>query len=304
MKENMRENKRDSTKALVLSLIMPGLGQVYNGEVSKGISLFLMFAFSIPIFSWLAVRGPNFSLWMLVLLGVLVALGVYALSCVDAFRRAKLTGEDYHLGPYNKSYVYLSMLFFGYFFVLNQLVSYTKDHVVELYHVPSTSMSPGLEKGDYFFTDRDVNSPGCKRKIKRGDIATFVYPNDRTSIYVKRIVGLPGDKIEMTGTDVKVNGQSIVQSSSTTRQDHQVLRERADSGEAYEVYWKLNSVGSQFSISVPDGQVFVLGDNRDEAYDSRKFGTLPLTDVVGIAKQVWFSLADSGLRIGKWVDVN
>jgi len=300
----MNQNIRDQKKALMFSLIMPGLGQVYNGEVSKGISLFLIFAFSIPGFSLLAVNGPNFSLWILVLLGVLSALGVYVLSCVDAFKRARTIGESYQLGPYNKSYVYLSMLFFGYFFVLNQLVTYTKAHVIELYHVPSTSMSPGLEKGDYFFTDKDVNSPGCKRKIKRGDIATFVYPNDRTTIYVKRIIGLPGDKIEMIGTDVKVNGQSLVQASPSTKADHQVIREKAESGETYEVYWKIGSQGSQLSLTVPDGQVFVLGDNRDEAYDSRKFGTLPLTDVIGVAKQVWFSLADVGLRIGKWVDVN
>src|SRR5580765_5620533 len=134
---------------------MPGLGQVYNGEVSKGISLFLTFAFSIPAFSWLAVHGPNFSLWVLVLLGVLFALGVYALSCMDAFKRAKTIGESYQIGPYNKSYVYLSMVFFGYFFVLNQLVDYTRTHLVGLFHMASTSMSPGLEKGDYFFTAKD-----------------------------------------------------------------------------------------------------------------------------------------------------
>lgn len=300
----MNKNKRDSKKALLFSLIMPGLGQVYNGEVSKGISLFLIFAFSIPGFSWLAMHGPNFGLWILLLLGVFFALGIYVLSCVDAFKRANVLGENYQLGPYNKSYAYLSMLFFGYFFVLNQLVTYTKTSLVELYYVPSVSMSPGLEKGDYFFTDKNVNSPGCKRNIKRGDIATFVYPNDRTSIYVKRVIGLPGDKIEMSGTDVKVNGQSLTQSISPNRQDHQVIREKADSGETYDVYWKLNSQGTQLSITVPAGQVFVLGDNRDEAYDSRKFGTLPLTDVIGVAKQVWFSLADAGFRIGRWVDVN
>jgi signal peptidase I len=300
----MKKNKRDSKKALLFSLIMPGLGQVYNGEVSKGISLFLIFAFSIPAFSWLALNGPNFSLWILVLLGVLFALGVYVLSCTDAFKRAKVIGESYQLGPYNKSYVYLSMLFFGYFFVLSQLVTYTKTNLVELYHVPSTSMSPGLEKGDYFFVDKDVNSPGCKRKIKRGDIATFVYPNDRTTIYVKRIIGLPGDKIEMSGNDVKVNGQSITEGSPSSAQAHLVVKEKAESGETYDVYWKPGSQGTQLSLIVPDGQVFVLGDNRDEAYDSRKFGTLPLTDINGVAKQIWFSLADAGLRIGKWVDAN
>lgn len=300
----MIQNKRDSKKALLFSLIMPGLGQVYNGEVSKGISLFLIFAFSIPSFSWLALHGPNFSLWILVLLGALFALGVYVLSCTDAFRRAQVIGESYQLGPYNKSYVYLSMMFFGYFFVLSQLVTYTKTNLVELYQIPSTSMSPGLEKGDYFFVDKDVNSPGSKRKIKRGDIATFVYPNDRTTIYVKRIIGLPGEKIEMNGTEVKINGQSIVQGNPSSTQDHLVVREKAESGETYDVYWKVNSPGSQLSLTVPDGQVFVLGDNRDEAYDSRKFGTLPLTDVIGVAKQVWFSLADAGLRIGKWVDAN
>lgn len=300
----MNKNKRDSKKALLFSLVMPGLGQFYNGEVSKGIAFFLIFGFSVPLFSCLALHGPNVGLWVLVLMGVLFALGIYILSCVDAFKRAKIIGENYHLGPYNRSYVYISVLFFGYFFVLNQLVTYTKTHLVELYYVPSTSMSPGLERGDYFFTDKNVNSPGCKRKIKRGDIATFVYPNDRTTTYVKRIIGLPGDKIEMSGTEVKVNGQSIVQSTLSAKQDRQVLREKADSGETYDVYWKLNSPGSQLSVTVPDGQVFVLGDNRDEAYDSRKFGTLPLTDVIGVAKQVWFSLADAGLRIGKWVDVN
>lgn len=300
----MNQNKRDFKKAMLLSLVMPGLGQVYNGEVSKGISLFLIFAFSIPCFSWLALHGPNFSLWMLILLGVFFALSVYALSCIDAVKQAKVISESYRLGHYNKSYVYLSMLFFGYFFVLNQLVTYTKTNLVQLYHVPSVSMSPSLEKGDFFFVDKDVNSPGSKRKIKRGDIATFVYPNDRTTIYVKRIIGLPGDKIEMTGTDVKVNGQSLVQGSSINKADYRLVHEKAESGEVYDVYWKTNSQGYQLSLTVPDGQVFVLGDNRDQAYDSRNFGTLPLTDIIGVAKQVWFSLADSGLRIGKWVDAN
>lgn len=303
----MNQSARDSRKALLLSLITPGLGQLYNGDVSKGISFFLIFGFSIPVFSWLALHGPNFSLWLLIVAGALSALGVYVLSCMDAFKRANVIGESYRPGPYNKSYVCVSALFFGYFFVLNQLVMYTRTNLVELHYVPSASMSPGLERGDFVFTDKNVNSPGSKRKIKRGDIATFVYPNDRTAIYVKRVIGLPGDIIEIADGDVKVNGQSLTQSHSSATQGRQVITEKAASGKTYEVYWKPGSQRSPLSLTVPDGRVFVLSDNRDEGYDSRQFGALPLTDIIGIAKQVWFSLADSGLRvdrIGKWVDVN
>jgi signal peptidase I len=297
--------KRDFKKALLLSMFMPGLGQVYNGDVSKGISQFLLFAFSIPIFCWLAMHGPDFGLWLLILVGVLLAIGVYLLSCIDAFKRAKHLGENYQLGPYNKPYVYISMIFFGYFFVLGQLNEYTTAHLVQLYVVPSTSMTPGLMKGDRFFVDKNVNSPDSKRSLKRGDIATFIYPNDRTAIYVKRIIGLPGDKVEMNGTDVLVNGKNIVDTGiAGAASDHLILHEKSDSGETYTVYWKTNSQGSHLSVTVPDGQIFILGDNRDDAVDSRKFGTVPVADVNGVAKQVWYSTGDAGLRLGKWVGVN
>jgi signal peptidase I len=300
----MITNKRVPKKALFLSMIMPGLGQVYNGEVSKGISMFLVFAFSVPIFSWLATHGPNFSLWLLIVVGVLINLSVCLMSAIDAFKRAKKIGDNYQLGPFNKVHVYLSLLFFGYFFVLNQLFMYTRNHVVAMYNIPSTSMSPNLEKGDLIFVDRNVNSPESKRKLKHGDIAIFVYPNDRTTIYVKRIIGLPGDKIEIKGTDVTVNDKTIVEGQPITAGDQMVLKEKAESGNTYDVVWKANSQGSQVTTTVPNGQVFVLGDNRDGASDSRSFGAIPLADVIGVTKQVWFSVGDSGLRLGKWVDVN
>ncbi len=299
-------NKRNSKIALALSLLLPGLGQIYNGEVSKGISLFLIFAFSIPAFSWLALHGPQSIFWLIVLGGATSALSMYVLCCVDAYRRAQLIGENYTVGPYNKAYVYLSVLLFGYFFVLNQLVTYTKDHMVALYYIPSVSMSPSLDKGDYFFTDKSINAIGSKRNVKRGDVAIFVYPNDRTTIYVKRIIGLPGDQIEIKGNDVSVNGHSLV-SSISEENGHKIVSEKSESGQNYKVQWKLDTPAEAFSLSVPNGQVFVLGDNRNEAYDSRKFGTVPLTDVVGLAKQIWFSVGESGLRLnrlGQWLDVN
>ncbi len=90
--------------------------------------------------------------------------------------------------------------------------------------------------------------------------------------------------------------------------DHMIYEESSESGN-YQVMWKKDQKNdTSFSGSVPDGQVFVLGDNRNGAQDSRKFGYVPLTDVTGKAKQIWFSLSpEDGVRwarIGKLIDVN
>jgi signal peptidase I len=143
-------------------------------------------------------------------------------------------------------------------------------------------------------------------KIRRGAIAVFLYPNDRTTLFVKRIVGLPGDRIEMDGTSVKVNGINIrgeelrdLGDPTLNRllDDHQAFRESSDQG-GYTVLWRKDGKREPFSAVVPNGQVFVLGDNRDVSHDSRHFGTLPIADVTGLARQVWFSAdAHDGIRL-------
>jgi signal peptidase I len=120
-------------------------------------------------------------------------------------------------------------------------------------------MQPTLLPGDILFADKRYNRPGFKQAVQRGDIAIFVYPNDRTTYYIKRIVGLPGDVVDVDG------GQ----------------------------------------LTVPAGEVYVMGDNRTASKDSRNFGTVPLQDVVGKARQLWFS-SDKGTirweRLGKVVE--
>ncbi len=316
MKFQKFNSKRNPRIALALSLIMPGLGQVYNGELTKGLSLFLIFAFTIPISAWMGIHLTPI-LWLMVSVGALTALGVYVFCVVDAFRAAKLIGENYQLGPHNRPYVYLALLFFGYFFVLMQLTDYTQTHLTQFFKVPSKSMVPNLLQGDHFFADKRVNAPGCKREIKHGDIGIFINPNERTTIYVKRIVGLPGDKIEISGSTVSVNGKPITGGDTkelgsselnALLDDHVAYLEKSESGATYPVLWKKNSQQQLVSVTVPDGYVYLLGDNRDESMDSRKFGPIPLTDVVGIAKQVMFSASsDAGFRIariGKGLDLN
>jgi signal peptidase I len=152
-------------------------------------------------------------------------------------------------------------------------------------------MQPNVLKGDFLFADKRVNCPGCKHSIQRGDIAIFVYPNDRTLYYIKRVVALPGDKVRIQGRTVFVNNRPI-----TLDQDADFVTERGDNG-PYKVYWPTADKSRDYRLTVPPGEVFVLGDNRGASVDSRSFGSVPLMDVIGRAKQIWFSYdPDSGVR--------
>jgi signal peptidase I len=209
--------------------------------------------------------------------------------------------------------VYLALFLFGHAFMLAPLASYANHQLVQTFKVPSASMMPSILPGDRFFADKRVGHPGGV-KLRRGAIVVFLYPNDRTTMFVKRIVGLPGDRIEIDGTSIKANGVELRQeevrdlgapSLNRLLAQHQAFRESLD-GVSYTVLWRKDADRKRLSLTVPSGQVFVLGDNRDAALDSRDFGVLPLADVTAVARQVWFSFdREDGVRLrrtGKLLD--
>jgi signal peptidase I len=282
---------RNPALALTLSLMLPGLGQLYNGQLNKGILLFLGFVFiSLPFVVIVALSLPPAWMMPLLILSLAASLGIYLFSLWDAWRVARRSDDSRTLS-WQQPAIYLSLLLFAYLVVIGGLTQYVRGHLVESFRIPSESMTPNVLRGDILFADKRVNCPGCKQDIRRGDIAIFVYPNNRTRLYIKRIIGLPGDRVHIEGRSVTVNDKTI-----TTAQSSGLLREQGDSGD-YEVRWPLANAVETFSLTVPPGQVFVLGDNRGASTDSRTFGTVPLMDVIGRAKQVWFSYsAESGVR--------
>jgi signal peptidase I len=264
----------------------------------------LSFALLIPLAAWLALHGPTVALSLVVVAAALGSLALYLYAAVAAFRSAQRTGQGLTLGPWNRGVVYVAVFLFGHAFILAPLSSYARTDLVETFKVPSRSMMPSILPGDRFFADKRVGRPGGV-KLRRGAIAVFLYPNDRTTMYVKRIIGLPGDRIAIEGTSIKVNGVELRQEALHTLGDpsldrwlvdHLAFREMID-GAVYTVLWRKDGERRQLSLTVPNGKVFVLGDNRDASQDSRHFGVLPLADVTGVARQVLFSAdREHGLR--------
>ena len=306
--------------AALASFILPGFGQFYNGDLNRAIWLFLSFALlCIPAIGLIALYLPDALMLPTLLLGLLAALGVWVYAVWDAWRTARLQLG----GParaWQQSGVYALVFVLCDLLALPLLTMYVREHQVEPFYIPSASMEPSVRRGDRIWADKRYNCPGCKQGVHRGDIAVFAYPNDRSVRYIKRVIGLPGDQIQLKDRQVWVNGQPLQAGAPAVGME-------AIDGRTWQMQWleptvpagpatarpgvttptvmspSLNRAqtvaATELQLTVPDGQVFVLGDNRQISSDSRNFGTVPMQDILGRARQVWFSTDEKGVRWGR-----
>lgn len=281
--------------ALLMSLILPGFGQLYNGEPNRAVWLFLGFALiTIPGMALVALHLPDGWMMPALVASLIVTLAIWLYGMADAWRSA-LRRQDYRLQGWQRSGLYVLVLLLCNALALPLLTNYVRQHQVESFRIPSASMAPGIMRGDFIFADKRYNCPGCQRAVQRGDIAIFVYPNNRTRYYLKRVIALPGDRVRIEGHALWVNDQPL------TIEEHRdasgTMVTEAFSGRQWQVQWTGgDAAAADLSLTVPAGQAFVLGDNRDAAQDSRTFGTVPLRDIVGKARQVWLSIGPQGVR--------
>ncbi|MDB4979264.1 MAG: signal peptidase [Myxococcales bacterium] len=183
--------------------------------------------------------------------------------------------------------------------------------VVEAFQIPSGSMIPTLEVGDHIFVSKfayGLSIPFTNTKIlqisdpKRGDIIVFKYPLDTSTDYIKRVVGLPGDVIEMRQEELYINGKAVPrervaqpchysESGHGVGEDHdcETWIESLD-GRKHETIQEPMRGPRDFERKVvPAGHVFVMGDNRDNSSDSRVWGTVDRDLIKGKALIVWWS---------------
>jgi len=203
------------------------------------------------------------------------------------------------------------------------LVVFTiRSSFIEAFKIPSGSMIPTLLIGDHIFvnklaygfklpfSDWITGKPTYliqRDPPKRGDIVVFLYPGDTSLYYIKRVIGVPGDTIEMRNKQLFVNGSPVRHDPMNPDDSKQifsqledqryssgsidVFREQLDSDQHVIMQDRYNNMDeTRAPITVPAEKLFVMGDNRDFSNDSRYWGFVPFENVKGKALFVWLSL--------------
>lgn len=203
------------------------------------------------------------------------------------------------------SYIELSKSFFP----LLAIVFVVRSFIIEPFQIPSESMVPTLEVGDFIVVNKftyGIRLPIVRTKVldindpERGDVMVFFPPGD-DRYFIKRVIGLPGDKISIQNNQLYVNGKEIKQTfvreeiplegDGSCRRGQATYRVMMESvgGSEYEIRkcTIAGRLGRSYSRTVPEGHYFMMGDNRDNSSDSRALGMVPEERVVGRAFAIW-----------------
>ncbi|MFQ5470935.1 MAG: signal peptidase I [Gammaproteobacteria bacterium] len=195
------------------------------------------------------------------------------------------------------------------FFPIILVVLVLRSFLVEPFRIPSESMLPTLLWGDFILVNKysyGVRLPLFGNKIidvgepSRGDVVVFKYPKDPSKNYIKRVIGLPGDRIEYINKVLYINGKRMnlepmgsylgdgesygwpLIKERLETVDHNILVNRIPAARAYPFL-------GEDGYTVPEGHYFMMGDNRDNSNDSRFWGTVPEENLVGKAFMIWMS---------------
>ena len=174
------------------------------------------------------------------------------------------------------------------------LALFVRTFVVQAFKIPTGSMENNLLIGDHLLVNKLVFAPTMTSlerailptdPIKRGDIIVFKYPEDPERDYIKRVIGLPGDTLELRGKELTVNGKVL--------NEPYVHFLFGDAIPGSPDYSDLDVRRKYGPVTVPADHYFMMGDNRDNSQDSRYWGFMPRSYVKGKALFVYFSFGDS-----------
>ena len=261
--------KRHPVGAALITFLAPGLGQLYNAQPKKALAIYLIGLAALPV---LSLTNMVFTFYGAVFF-LIVGLTVLGFVIADAAKNAKRLGII-TLQKYNRWWVYVS-IFLVHAFFITPIFEYLFPRPVKAYKIPSGGMMPTLQIGDRLIVDLTY----AKQTPQRGDVLVFVFPEDNSKEFLQRLIGLPGETVEIKNKKVLINGQELPDPWAV-RLNEDTLSTR-------------DNFGPQI---VPQGQYFVLGDNRDNSYDSRFWGYVDRSSIKGKALYLYWAV-DKG-RIG------
>jgi signal peptidase I len=174
------------------------------------------------------------------------------------------------------------------------LALFVRTFVFQAFKIPTGSMEPNLLVGDHLIVNKMIFAPAATglervilptRDIRRGDVVVFKYPEEPERDFIKRVIGLPGDRLELRRKVLYINEAPLEESWA-----HYAAPATA------EAFGASNDLREFYGpVTVPVGQYFMMGDNRDNSEDSRYWGFMPMDYVKGKALFIYFSF-DRGVR--------
>lgn len=276
----MTKSKTNSRKwwaAGLLSYLVPGLGQIYNGQVTKGLLFYCLYSLwgSIVFISALKTMKRAFSGFHVFLLffSLLISFAAFIFIITDAIISAKKQKKIYQLKKYNQWHIYLLAIFISLSVSLSLKIT-IRSIILKPYRIPTASMSPTLLPGDYIMSNKLFF---CKHNPECGDMAVFTNPANEKMEWIKRIIGLPDDTLEIRNKIVFINS-SPLDEPYTAFINSKNLPEDED---------KMDNFGP---VVIPENQYFMLGDNRDNSLDSRHFGPVERYRLTGKPTLIYLSL--------------
>ncbi|PXF57053.1 MAG: signal peptidase I [Deltaproteobacteria bacterium] len=166
------------------------------------------------------------------------------------------------------------------------LALFIRTFVAQAFKIPSGSMKSTLLIGDHILVNKfiyGVRNPFTRelwipgKKPERGDVAVFIYPMDKKKDFIKRVIGIEGDTVRVINKNVYVNGKLFSDPQGMQHTDPRIFP------------GSVQPRDNMGPVTVPKGKIFVMGDNRDQSYDSRFWGFVPIKDVKGEAITIYWS---------------
>ncbi|HEV7347531.1 signal peptidase I [Telluribacter sp.] len=280
---------RKAFTAFLFSLLIPGLGQIYNGQIKKGIT-FLALPYSIPFLFGLTGGTTTFYGFVSLML-ILLAIRIYVVvdGVIIANQQKQYTPKNYNTWYY---YLLIALVMYA----VHTNYNLTSALGTQTFDIPITSNYPTIQLNDAIVADMRAykhNGPDY------GDIVVYTDTNEQ--MYTFRIVGRPNDKLELNNNIVTINGKpskaTFIKETISEGIAVSEFEEELPNGHKHLIYkakqsydsTKTNSKG----IVVPPDSYYVLGDNRDNAADSRYTGFVSKDRIIGrILYSYWGETTD------------